>query len=138
MKKVSSINPVRWLLVALIGACSFLGFVSCSNDEPEMYIDYYLSIQSKVPIYNRGTLPIAASYARIGNITRLMQHGIREVYPVKNLKGNDNQVISVCNQAYNQFANQEPDATVCTIQLFKVLKAGTLIKERYYLKSYTL
>ena len=139
MNKVSLIIPVRWLLLALIGACSLLNFVSCSNDEPDMYIDYYLSVQSSVPIYNRGEmLPLPSAYGSIGNITKLMQEGIREVYPVKNLQGNDNKVISVCDQTYYMYANRDNGATICTVQLFKVLRAGTLIKERQCLKCYTL
>jgi hypothetical protein len=138
MKKVSSINPVRWLLVAIIGACSLFGFVSCSDDESEMYIDYYLSVQSRYPIYERGGLPLPHELGSIGNLTLIMQEGIREVYPVKNMKGNDNQVISVCDQIYYMYANGEHGASVCTLQLYKVVRLGYLIKERYCLKCYTL
>lgn len=139
MKMVSSIRLAQWLLVAVISAFSLLSFNSCSNDvDDEMYIDYYLSVQSRIPIYDRGGLPITAKQAHIGNIIRVMREGIKDVYPVKNMQGNDNQVIQVCDQAYHQFTIGHDDAVICTLQLYKVLRSGTLIKERRCLKSYTM
>lgn len=138
MKMVSSIRLAQWLLVAIIGACSLLTFVSCSNDDDEMYIDYYLSVQSRVPIYNRGGVPLHGWQNNIGNVIKMMRQGIQDVYPVKNMQGNDNQVIHVCDQAYHQYSIGHFNQTVCTLQLYKVLRSGTLIKETQCLKCYTI
>lgn len=140
MKKVSLINRVRWMLVALIGACSLMGMVSCSsNDEPEMYIDYYLSVQSRVPIFARGGLPLTGRPGAIGRITREMQIRIREVYPEKNMVGNDTQVLIVCDQAYRQYASWGYSGeTMCIVKLYKVLRCGTLIKERRCMNAYNM
>ena len=43
---------------------------------------------------------------------------MKEVYPVKNMIGNDNQVISVCDQTYYMYTNGEHGVTLCTIQLY--------------------
>ena len=140
MKMKSFSRLTQWLLAAFIGVCSLLSFVSCSSDEEEMYIDYYVAAQSREPIYESGgtQLPSSSVYAQIGTTLRLMREGIREVYPVKNMQGNDSQVIHICNQAYYQYASGHDGATICTVQLFKVLRSGTLIKESRCLRSYTM
>ena len=140
MKTKSTFRLTQWLLAAFIGVCSLLSFVSCSSDEDEMYIDYYVAVQSRVDIFDRGegVLPTSSTEAAIGTTIKLMREGIKDVYPVKNMQGNDSQVIRVCDQAYYQYAAGHNEAILCTVQLFKVLRAGTLIKERRCLKCYTL
>ena len=73
MKKVLLNKVCRGLLAALVGVIFLCTFTSCSN-EPNVYIDYYLSIKSTSPIFNHeGELPLDASLARIGNAIHMMQ-----------------------------------------------------------------
>ena len=68
-----------------------------------------------------------------------MQIRIREVYPEKNMVGNDTQVLIVCDQAYRQYASWGYSGeTMCIVKLYKVLRCGTLIKERRCMNAYNM
>ena len=140
MKKVLLIKVYRGLLAALVGVF-FLSFLTSCSDEPNVSIDYYLSIRSNSPIFNHeGELPLDPSLARIGNAIRMMQDGIKEVYPEKDTHGNDVAVITACKNVYYQFRSPDDDDiehAICVATLYRVTLSDGIIRQSTRLVTFT-
>lgn len=140
MKKVLLNKVCQGLLAALVGVIFVCTFTSCSN-EPNVYIDYYLSIKSTSPIFNHeGELPLDASLARIGNAIRMMQDGIKESYPEKDASGNDVAVITACKNVYYQFRSPDDsdiEHSVCVATLYRAVMSDGIIKQSTRLVTFT-
>ena len=144
MKKVLHFNVCRGVIAALVGVIFLCSCISCSN-EPNVYIDYYLSIRSQSPIFNHeDELPIDASLARIGNAIRKMQEKIQEAYPEKNATGDDVAVITACKEVYYQFRTptenddgDEIESAICVATLYRAVMSDGVIKQSTRLVTFT-
>lgn len=139
-----------WLLVPLLLIACLLGFISCTgDDEPESSIGYYLMIQTRVPIKTAGSMPPPPKYKLIGDLTRLMQKGIKEVYPKHDMQGNDGAVITACDDVYLSYTEIYRDSamvatntlgatfhTDCVVVLYRARMTGTIVRASYLLKTY--
>ena len=140
MKKVLLFKVYRGLLAALVGVFFLCSFTSCSN-EPNVYIDYYLSIKSTSPIFtHEGELPLSASLSRIGNAIHKMQDGIKEAYPEKDASGNDVAVITACKNVYYQFRSPDDsdiEHSICVATLYRAIVSDGVIKQSTRLVTFT-
>lgn len=138
MKRQLLIHPLRLLLLSLLFIVSATTFSSCtSEDEPDISIDYYLSIEPRHPIHN--TLDTRANM--MGQITTRMRVAIQEVYPVRNLQGNDVAVMKACDDAYSYYREAYPAGaqnTECVVKLYRARMDGMVIRQSVPLKSYNL
>ena len=146
---ISKRNRLRLLLPLLLIAC-LLDFTSCKgDDEPESSIGYYLMIQPRVPIKTAGGMPPPPRYKMIGDMTRLMQKGIHEVYPVHDMQGNDGAVITACDSVYRSYAEVYRDSamvasntlgatfhTDCVVVLYRARMTGIIVRQSWPLKTY--
>jgi hypothetical protein len=138
MKKVSLNKYGRGLFAALATAFFLVFCISCSNHEPNVYIDYYLTVKSHGGIFRRGGLPIDAASARIGNAVVQMQEKINEVYPDKNMEGNDAAVVAACRQVYYQY--YVPDAystTMAIATLYRAVVSDGIIRQSKMVTTFT-
>lgn len=145
-------NLMTRLLALLLCAGALLGiFSSCINtDEPESAIGYYIMIQSKVPIRAMGGIQPPPKDQMIGKITRMMQLGIDEVYPVHDQQGNDAAVLQLCDSLYRSYCesyrNKETMVSnniygtsmnsECVAILYRARMAGTIVKSSRPIKVY--
>lgn len=127
----------RAMLVAL---CLFTvtGFTSCnSDDEPDLVVGYYLSVQSRVKIYSRGGLPPAPKEHMIGKMTIQMKERINEVYPVRDLVGNDAAVMMACDDVYDTYKESHMQANAeCVVILNRAWMSGIVVKQSKPIKTY--
>lgn len=140
----------RRLLLPLLLISCLLGFNSCKgDDEPEVAINYYLMVQTKVPIYSAGGLPPPAKNKLIGDITKVMRKNIDEAYPVHDLQGNDAAVIAACDDAYRSYTEVYRDSamvatntlgatfhTECVVVLYRARMSDMIVRASYPLKTY--
>lgn len=140
MKKVSIKKISRGLLSALVVVFFLISCISCS-DEPEVHIDYYLSVRSNTAIFNHeGELPLDSEMARIGNAIRMMQDKIKEAYPEKTVEGNDGAVISACTNVYFQFRlpdDADVEHAICTATLYRAVVSDGIIRGNKRLVTFT-
>ena len=138
MKRFFSIKPLRLLFLSMLFIVSATTFSSCmSEDEPDVAIDYYLSIEPRTPI--RFTIDPRANM--MGQITDRMKVAIHEAYPVRNLDGDDIAVIEACNEAYSYYRAAYPggaQCTQCVVKLYRARMKGTIVKQSVALKSYNM
>ena len=127
----------RAMLVAL---CLFAvtGFTSCnSDDEPDLVVGYYLSIHSRVRIFSRGGLPPDPKEHMIGKMTIMMKQRINDVYPVRDLEGNDAAVIVACDDVYDMYKESHMQANAeCVVVLNRAWMSGIVVKQSKPIKTY--
>lgn len=138
MEKVSLKTLLRRLAIAIFTALSLLGLGSCNaDDEPDCGIDYYFSIQPRCRIYRRGGLPPAPKEDMIGKLTTQMRTRIREVYPVRDQKGNDAAVLVICDEIYRSYLESGLKSnTECVATLYRARMEGTIVRQSTKLKTY--
>jgi len=116
-----------FLAVMLVGCLLLLP--SCSDNEPELRVDYYLSIDSEESFMasnedeSQGTM----SDADHGNvlyttITR-MKTALRDAYPVPDYQGADAAVLTACDKIYRNYKGmygQFEKNTICVVKLKRV------------------
>lgn len=130
------------LAVALVMPLTFM--TSCSNDEPDMLVGYYMTIDSKVRLSlyeedeSQGTSssPIVdvLSYTLVQ-----MRTALRNAYPQNNTHGNDAKVIAACDGIYKKYKSMygaEERNTVCIVKLYRASMDGEVVKRSKALKTY--
>lgn len=130
------------LAVALVMPLTFM--TSCSNDEPDMLVGYYMTIDSQVRLSlyeedeSQGTTssPIVdvLSYTLIQ-----MRNALRNAYPQNNTHGNDAKVIAACDGIYKKYKSMygaEERNTVCIVKLYRASMDGEVVKRSKALKTY--
>ncbi len=123
--------------VAVVAVFSLLSLGSCANDEPDIYIDYYLTIQSKERIFRRGGLPPDPKEDVIGKLITDMRTKIKDVYPVPNMEGNDGAVLVLCDEIYRQYLETGfRDHTECVAILYRARMQGGIIRQSTKIKTY--
>ena len=130
------------LAVALVMPLTFM--TSCSNDEPDMLVGYYMTIDSKVRLSlyeedeSQGTSssPIVdvLSYTLVQ-----MRTALRNAYPQNNTHGNDAKVIAACDGIYKKYKSMygaEERNTMCIVKLYRASMDGEVVKRSKALKTY--
>ena len=137
-------HSLRILLLAILMACTSLSFSSCGNDEPDLLVGYYLSIQSQVRLNltekdeSQGTSSAPVADMLSSTIVR-MREALRNTYPTLNYQGNDAMVIAACDHIYMEYksmygANERN--TVCIVKLYRTGMDGETVKNSKALKTY--
>lgn len=138
MKHLSISDLLRLLPLALMCLVSALILTSCeSNDEPDMCIDYYLTIESRVPL--RYTMDPRADM--MFKITKQMKNAIDEVYSKHDMTGNDLQVIVACDYVFEQYCQTYVpgyQSSQCVLLLYRARRVNGLIRQSVKLKAYRL
>ena len=138
MKQNHFFSQLRRFFLALMCIGMLAPLASCvSEDEPETSIDYYLQIESRVPIKSMGDIAPAPKGNMIGILTSEMKKKIREVYPVRDMQGADPDVMMACDQIYREYqeANIQTNCE-CVAVLYRARMSGDIIKKSVKLKSY--
>lgn len=136
--------PLRGLLLAVALVMPLTFMTSCSNDEPNMLVGYYMTIDSKVRLSlyeedeSQGTSssPIVdvLSYTLVQ-----MRTALRNAYPQNNTHGNDAKVIAACDGIYKKYKSMygaEERNTVCIVKLYRASMDGEVVKRSKALKTY--
>lgn len=130
---------MRRLTMALVCLAALASMASCaSDDEPDApCIDYYLIIESRVPIKSAGGIAPPPKGNMIGILTSLMKKRIREVYPVRNLQGDDTDVVIACDEVYREYqeANIQTNCE-CVAVLYRAQMTGDIVRGSVKLRCY--
>lgn len=137
-KTIINSRTLKRMMFMLLCLVTVTVFTSCeSAEEPEVAIDYYLTIESRVPLKNtlspRGNM--------MGQITSRMKTAIHEVYPVPNLQGDDVAVLVACDEAYSYYREAYPAGaqnTECVAKLYRARMQGKIVKRSVAIKTYSL
>jgi len=138
MKMYLNIRLLRLLLFSVMCALMLPMGTSCNdNEEPDISIGYYLTIQPLIPIYTIGDFHPSAHGDIIGKITSQMKQQIDKVYPVPDLQGNDGAVIMACDSVYAMYdqSNMQSNAS-CVATLYRARMSGIVVKKSQPLKVY--
>lgn len=137
-KKIFNPRTLKRMMFMLLCLVTLTMFTSCeSAEEPEVAIDYYLTIESRVPLKNtmwpRGNM--------MGQITSRMKQAIHDVYPIPNLQGDDVAVMIACDEAYSYYREAYPagaQSTECVAKLYRAHMQGKIVKRSVAIKTYSL
>lgn len=139
------LNPKRLMLVLALLLIQMVSMTSCSGDEPDMVVGYYLSVQ-----YQEGTLASTQGSAdgimgeseggniMISTINDLRQ-AIKDAYPVPSKKGNDVAVLTACDsiyRAYKKMYGQMEQGTICVLHICRANMDGEIVKDSRILTVY--
>ena len=138
-----SLPVLAWLIVAMAMIVPSLS--SCGNDEPDLLIGYYMTIQSKVRLNlsemeeSQGTSSQPEADVLSQTIVR-MRHALHEVYTHPSPQGNDAVVISALDYIYNEYHSMYSSIeknTVCVVKLYRArIDDEGIVKKSTPLKSY--
>ena len=138
MRRFILIKLPRLLFLSMLFIAAASSLSSCSSvDEPETAIDYYLSIESRVPIKNTHD----ARANMMGQVSNNMREAIHDVYPIRDLDGNDAAVIQACDEAYSYYRSAYPAGqqnTECVLKLYRARMQGTIVKQSVAIKTYRM
>lgn len=135
------------LLALLIVAMALIApsLTSCDNDEPDLLIGYYMTIQSKVRLNlsemdeSQGTSSQPDADVLSQTIVR-MRKALHEVYTHPSTQGNDAVVISALDYIYNEYHDMYGSIeknTVCVVKLYRArIDDEGVVKKSTPLKSY--
>lgn len=139
-----TIDPLRLPLLALLFSCLMLVVCSCSKDEPNWLVGYYMTIQSQVKLSlsdedeSQGTSPDKAVDV-LSNTVRRMRVAMQEAYPQDTRAGDDVAVLTACGDIYKDYKLSYADKeghTVCVIKLYRAKKNGDIVIESTPLTTY--
>lgn len=138
MKQNQFFSLMRRVMMALVCLAVLAPMTSCtSEDEPETGIDYYLQIESRVPIKSVGDIAPAPKGNMIGILTSEMKKKIKEVYPVRDMQGADPYVMMACDEIYREYQESNMQTNCeCVATLYRARMSGDIIKGSVKLKSY--
>lgn len=129
---------MRRLMMALVCFALLATMASCtSEDEPEVGIDYFLQIESRVPIKSVGDIAPAPKGNMIGILTSQMKKKIKEVYPVRDMQGDDTGVMVVCDEVYREYQDANIQSNCeCVAILYRARMSGDIVRGSVKLKTY--
>ena len=137
-KKNFSMRSLRALLLSLMCAMAVSVFTSCeNNNEPDEWIAYYVSIESRAPMY--GTPKVQNDM--MVTVTKLMKDAILEAYPVQNIVGDDAAVMKACDEAYSNYRIFYPSGkqnTQCVLKIYRTRMENDVVRQSMPLKTYNL
>ena len=135
---------LRRLILATMLILPLATLYSCSSDEPDMLVGYYMTINSQVRLSlyeedeSQGTT--ASPVADVLSTTLVkMRTALQNAYPQNNTRGNDSRVIAACDAIYRQYKTMyggEELNTVCVVKLYRASMDGEVVKHSKTLKTY--
>jgi len=138
MKNISLSTLLRRAMMALFCLGALAMFSACSDvDEPETGIDYYLLIESRVAIKGSGDIAPPPRENTIGILTSRMRQRIQQIYPHRNLQGDDAAVMGVCDEIYREY--QEAGMLTnceCVATIYRARMSGPIVKQSVKIRSY--
>ena len=129
------------VLLPLIAAQAL--FVSCSSDdEPDVLVNYYLSLDSSEIIglseeeANGSLRPPQEQSAYMTYV--FMRRALRNTYPEASSQGNDARVIAVCDSCYREsiFYYATGRDVICNVRLIRATQSGGHVVNTRQLKVY--
>jgi len=145
MNRKSTITGLHQrLLLAILCICSLMSLGSCtSSDEPEVNTEYYIMVQSKTRIYQRGGLPPASKEQFIGKTTQKMMTSAKEISAKHKHQSDvdqrtiDSEVLVACDEIYREYAETGfRDNAFCTATLYRGVRVNGIFKQSQPLKTY--
>ena len=138
-----SLPILAWLITAI--ALIVPSLTACDNDEPDLLIGYYMTIQSQVHLNlsemdeSQGTSSQPEADVLSLTIVR-MRNALHEVYTHPSTQGNDAVVIAALDYIYNDYHNMYGSIeknTVCVVKLYRArIDDEGVVKKSTALKSY--
>ena len=138
-------NPKRLMLVLALLLIQMVSITSCSGDEPDMLVGYYLSVQyhEGTLASNEGALDDIMGDSDAGNIMittiRNLRQAIQDAYPRPSKKGNDVAVLTACDSIYRAYKNmygQLEQGTICVLHLCRANMNGKIVRDSRTLTVY--
>lgn len=128
-------NLWRTLLLALAFIGTAALFTSCGNDdEPVSTIQYYLEVEEEFLV--DGAVDHTDRYH---SPVTLMKEVIQKAYPTPDAKGNDDAVITACDQLYQRYLEMytgKAEHLTCLIHLVRANLSGDIVKQSERIKTY--
>ena len=138
-----SLAALAWLIAAM--ALILPSLTSCSSDEPDLFIGYYMSINSKVRLNlsemdeSQGTSSQPEADMLSYTIVR-MREALQIAYPQPNKYGNDAAVITALDniyQPYHEMYGHYEKNTVCVVKLYRArMDEEGIVKKSTPIKTY--
>lgn len=133
-----SMRSLRALLLSLMCVFTVSVFTSCeNNDEPDMSIGYYVSVESRVQMQNS----YDPGCGQMITVTNLMKDAILDAYPVQTMYGDDAAVMKACDQAYSNYRSFYPAGeqnTHCVLKIYRIRLENGITKQSTAIKTYML
>lgn len=117
---------------------------SCSGDEPDWLVGYYMTINSQTRINlseneeSQGTSSQPLADVLSNTIVR-MRNALHDAYPVNAHYANDAAVISALDAIYMEYkamyGGEEKNA-VCIVKIYRAAMDGEIVKRSTALKTY--
>lgn len=135
---------LRLLVLVLMLSIPLSTLMSCGDDESDLAVGYYLSIQSQVRLSlsendeSQGTSSSPLADPLSLTIIR-MREALRNAYPEPNNYGNDSRVIAVLDAIFMDYKtthNASERNTVCVVKLYRTRLDGEIVKKSKALKTY--
>ena len=127
------------LLTALLLNVTLLMLNSCSSDEPEQLVAYYMEINSQVRLSlyeedeSQGTSANPDEDVLSNTIIK-MRTALLETYPEMTVNGNDAAVITALDKIYRKYKSMYGHLernTVCTVKLYRAkMSDGVIVGSR--------
>ena len=129
-----SIVLLQLLLFALL-ISSLPLLSSCSDDEPDYLVGYYLTIDSQITLKLNDVEDEQATAADnsvdiISYTVRRMRAALQEAYPASTHQGNDVAVLTSLNDIYRAYKLAYSDFegyTVCVLTLYRAKMDGDIV-----------
>lgn len=127
----------RHFLLCTILALGAMVMTSCGDDEPSAtVIDYYVEVEEEFLINSSSDL-----IDRYYNPRDMMREAIRATYPEPNAQGNDEAVISACEEVYQSYyrmygSGQYEDHLTCKLHLVRARMEGKIVRQSERLRTY--
>lgn len=126
---------VLLLCVPLLFVSSLTVLTSCDKqDEPVLTVDYFFTVVSGPPDYE----PIPKS-EMVYTITGKMKESLRKVYPKATVEGSDGAVLDACDQVYQNYLQEHPEAAqyfYCEARLNRAKMRGSIVASYVIIKRY--
>jgi len=137
---------LRVLLAALLMLQPAMSLTSCSDDEPDWLVGYYMVINSQTRIslgeededQGQGTSSQPVVDVLSNTIVK-MRNALHDAYPVNAHYGNDAAVIGALDAIYMEYKSMyggEEKNAVCIVKLYRASMDGDIVKRSTALKTY--
>lgn len=135
---------LRYTILAMLLVLPASTLTSCGDDEPDLLVGYYLSINSQVRLslyeddQSQGTSASPVADMLSTTIVK-MRHALQIAYPQPNYYGSDSKVIAALDDIFMEYkamyGGGERNA-VCIVKLYRARLDGEVVKKSTPLKTY--
>lgn len=131
-------------IVMLVGAVS--GMTSCSSDEPELKVGYYLSISSSTGYMassddeDQGTMSESPNGNVLYTTISRMKAALRNAYPTPDTQGADVAVLMACDKIYRTYKGMYgpyEKNTICVVKVMRVSLDEDIVVSSRTLTTYS-